>query len=164
MRLRYNFFDSSLITGHLSRQSTGAISSVVEHLLHTQGVAGSIPASRTLRKTTFAATAETKELAILDKFLTIQRMTTKSEQKRITEKVGNVSIPIYPSDSNGYNGFMVVWYDAGKRCRKFFAQLSRARQHARLVATKIENQERKVLRLNPDDARTYVDVVSTLRP
>ncbi len=26
--------------------STGAISSVVEHLLHTQGVAGSIPASR----------------------------------------------------------------------------------------------------------------------
>ena len=28
--------------------STGAISSVVEHLLHTQGVAGSIPASRTV--------------------------------------------------------------------------------------------------------------------
>src|SRR6266403_1278288 len=72
--------------------SRRAISSVVEHLLHTQGVAGSIPASRTLRKTALAPAAETKELAILDKFLTIQRMSTKSEQKRITEKVGNVTI------------------------------------------------------------------------
>ena len=90
MRLRYNFFDSSLITGHLSRQSTGAISSVVEHLLHTQGVAGSIPASRTLRKTALAGSRPTKELA-------------KSEQtnrKRISEKVGNVTVPIYPSDSS----------------------------------------------------------------
>ena len=139
---------------------------MVEHLLHTQGVAGSIPASRTLRKTALAPADKTKELAILDKFSTIRRMSAKSEQKRISEKVGNVTVPIYPSDSskNGYNGFTVVWYDAGKRCRKFFSQLSRARRHARLVATKIENQERKVLKLSPDDARTYVDVVSTLRP
>src|SRR5438034_340221 len=35
-------------------RSQRAISSVVEHLLHTQGVAGSIPASRTLRKTELA--------------------------------------------------------------------------------------------------------------
>src|SRR5260370_2165328 len=95
-------------------------------------------------------------------------MSAKSEQanaKRITEKVGNVTIPIYPSDSsNGYNGFTVVWYDAGKRCRKFFSQLSRARRHARLIATKIENQERKVLTLTPEDARIYVDARDTLRP
>ena len=121
-----------------------------------------------LRKTALAGSRPTKELAILDKFSTIQRMSAKSEQanaKRITEKVGNVTIPIYPSDSsNGYNGFTVVWYDAGKRCRKFFSQLSRARRHARLIATKIENQERKVLTLTPEDARIYVDARDTLRP
>ena len=45
-------------------KSQRAISSVVEHLLHTQGVAGSIPASRTLRKTALAGSRPTKELAI----------------------------------------------------------------------------------------------------
>jgi integrase len=91
-------------------------------------------------------------------------MSAKSEQKRISEKVGNVTVPIYTSDSKGYNGFTVVWYDAGKRCRKFFSQLSRARRHARLIATKIENQERKVLTLTPEDRRIYIDAVTTLRP
>jgi hypothetical protein len=48
--------------------------------------------------------------------------------------------------------------------RKFFARESDARTHARLVATKIENQERKVLTLTPEDARIYVDALATLRP
>jgi integrase len=96
-------------------------------------------------------------------------VSAKSElanRKRISEKVGNVTVPIYPSDSskNGYNGFTVVWRDGGKRCRKFFSQLSRARRHARLIATKIENQERKVLTLTPEDARIYVDARDALRP
>lgn len=88
----------------------------------------------------------------------------RAKEKRITEKVGNVSVPIYSTPSNGYKGFTVVWYDDGKRCRKFFAQLPDARKHARQIATKIENQERQVLTLKPEDARTYVDAVSTLRP
>jgi integrase len=99
--------------------------------------------------------------------MTISRMKVKIERangKRITEKVGNVTVPIYPTPSNDYNGFTVAWRDGGKRLRKFFARLSDARKHARLVATKIENQERQVLTLRPEDARAYVDAVSTLRP
>jgi integrase len=84
--------------------------------------------------------------------------------KRMSEKVGNVSIPIYAAGSNGYSGFTVAWYEAGKRCRKFFAKETDARRHARLVATKIENQERSALSLKPDDARIYAAAVSELKP
>jgi integrase len=84
--------------------------------------------------------------------------------KRMSEKVGNVSIPVYPTSSNGYSGFTVAWYESGKRCRKFFANETDARRHARLVATKIENQERQALALSPQDARIYAAVVSELKP
>jgi integrase len=106
------------------------------------------------------ATAKKKALAILDKFSTITHMS----MKRISEKVGNVVIPIYPTASNGYSGFTVAWYEAGKRCRRFFAREADARKHARLVATKIENQERQALSLKPEDARIYVDALSVLKP
>jgi integrase len=85
-------------------------------------------------------------------------------EKRLSEKVGNVTIPIYLTSTKGYDGFTVVWYEAGKRCRKFFALLSDARGHARLVATKIENQERQVLALAPEDCRIYSDALARLRP
>jgi hypothetical protein len=45
----------------------------------------------------------------------------RTQTNKIAEKVGNVVIPIYPMSSNGYSGFMVAWYEGGKRCRKFFA-------------------------------------------
>ena len=88
----------------------------------------------------------------------------RANGKRITEKVGNVTVPIYPTPSNGYNGFTVAWRDGGKRLRKFFARLADARNHARQIATKIENQERQVFTLKPEHARTYVDAVSILQP
>jgi integrase len=84
--------------------------------------------------------------------------------KRMSEKVGNVTIPIYPASSNGYSGFTVAWYEAGKRCRKFFADETDARRHARLVATKIENQERQALALSPADARIYAAALGALKP
>ena len=49
-------------------------------------------------------------------------------------------------------------------CRKFFANEADARRHARLVATKIENQERQALALSPQDARIYAGAVSELKP
>ena len=82
----------------------------------------------------------------------------------MSEKVGNVTIPIYPTSSNGYSGFTVAWYEAGKRHRKFFASQADARRHARLVATKIENQERQALSLRPDDARIYAAAMQELKP
>jgi integrase len=82
----------------------------------------------------------------------------------MSEKVGNVVIPIYPTSSNGYSGFTVAWYQAGKRQRKFFASATDACRHARLVATKIENQERQALALSPKDARIYAAAVSELKP
>ena len=92
-------------------------------------------------------------------------MATKNSQpKTISEKVGNVSIPIYRTKSKGYAGFTVAWYENGKRSRKFFADLMDARTHARLVATKIENQEREVLNLTPEDSRIYANAVAQLRP
>ena len=84
--------------------------------------------------------------------------------KRTSEKVGNVTVPIYPTSGNGYSGFTVAWYEAGKRCRKFFAKETDARRHARLVATKIENQERQALDVSPQDARIYATAVNELRP
>gem|GEM_PF-3425971 len=51
MRLPYNLpasLDSSLVTGSLITPANGAVSSVVERLLHTQEVAGSNPAPRTI--------------------------------------------------------------------------------------------------------------------
>src|SRR5438128_392999 len=84
--------------------------------------------------------------------------------KRLTEKVGNVVIPIYPAASNGYSGFTVAWYEGGKRRRKFFAKETDARRHARLIATKIENQERQALAVSPEDARIYAAVTNALKP
>ena len=84
--------------------------------------------------------------------------------KRFSEKVGNVSVPVYPTSSNGYRGFTVAWYEGGKRCRKFFAKETDARRHARLVATKIENQERQALAVSPSDARIYAAALSELKP
>ena len=84
--------------------------------------------------------------------------------KRVSEKVGNVVVPIYPTNSNGYGGFTVAWYESGKRHRKFFANATDARRHARLVATKIENQERHALALSPTDARIYAAATSELKP
>jgi integrase len=84
--------------------------------------------------------------------------------KKIMEKVGNVSVPVYPTSTKGYDGFTVAWYEGGKRCRKFFADEADARRHARLVATKIENQERQALTVTPSDARMFASAVSELRP
>jgi integrase len=95
--------------------------------------------------------AKKKMFAIADKLLTIPRMSTK----KISEKVGNVSVPVYPTARNGYDGFTVAWYEDGKRHRKFFADKSDARAHARLVATKIENQDRQALTISAADARVY---------
>lgn len=81
----------------------------------------------------------------------------------MSEKVGNVVIPIYPTSSNGYNGFTIAWYEGGKRHRKFFASEADARTHARLVATKIENQDRHALTLSSHDARIYAAAVSELK-
>jgi integrase len=75
--------------------------------------------------------------------------------KKISEKVGNVSVPVYSTSRNGYDGFTVAWYEDGKRHRKFFADETDARAHARLVATKIENQERQALTMSASDARIY---------
>ena len=86
------------------------------------------------------------------------------ERKAIREKVGNVSIPIYETRSKGYSGFTVAWYENGKRCRKFFAELKDARLHAQTVAVKIENQEREVLRLTPEDSRMFASCTQKLRP
>ena len=82
----------------------------------------------------------------------------------MSEKVGNVVVPIYPTSSNGYSGFTVAWYEAGKRHRKFFAKATDACRHARLVATKIENQERHALSVSPLDARIYAAAMSELKP
>ena len=66
-------------------------------------------------------------------------MSTRSDQKKkkaFSEKVGNVTIPIYPSPTGGYEAYTVAWYEDGKRCRKVFADLKEARGHARQVAAK----------------------------
>lgn len=84
--------------------------------------------------------------------------------KPISEKVGNVTIPIYPSPSGGYDAYTVAWYEDGKRRRKVFADLKEARGHARLVAAKIENQERQVLTLTPEDSRLLVSCERKLKP
>jgi integrase len=84
--------------------------------------------------------------------------------KRIEEKVGNVTIPVYPTSSKGYDGFTVAWYEEGKRYRKFFAREKDARKHARLVATKIENQERQTLDVSPSDVRILTSAINELRP
>jgi hypothetical protein len=63
-------------------------------------------------------------------------------KKRIRIKVGQTSIPIYPTNSNGYHGWTVVWYgEAADRQRKFFAKETQARDYARRIATKKENKE-----------------------
>jgi integrase len=87
-----------------------------------------------------------------------------SQEKPLFEKAGNVTVPIYRTPSKGYEGFTVSWYEGGKRLRKFFAEIEQARCHARLVATKIENQDRQVLKLTPEDSRIYLDAIAKLRP
>jgi integrase len=89
---------------------------------------------------------------------------TRQERKSIVEKIGSVSIPIYETRSKGYSGYTVSWYEGKKRHRKFFADLKKAKSHAKTVATKIENQEREVLKLSPADSRLFVDSVQKLKP
>ena len=83
---------------------------------------------------------------------------------QLFEKVGNVTIPIYPTNSKGYDGFTVAWYEGTKRLRKFFAREADARTHAKLVARKTHDQERLVVALSPEDSRIYVDALTRLKP
>ncbi len=82
----------------------------------------------------------------------------------ITVKRGNVRVKIYFTPTNGCDGFTVAYYFGGKRQRKCFADLNKAKLEAETTATKIAEGEMNVLTLTSEDRTAYVRAVEMLKP
>jgi integrase len=79
------------------------------------------------------------------------------KSKVIEVKSGSITVKIYPVKNGDYRLFMVTWFEAGRRCRKNFADEAEARKHAKDVATRIAAGEADVLRLTSADRESYLE-------
>ena len=83
-------------------------------------------------------------------------------------KRGNVTVKIYAINNraNGasYQQYTLAYYEGGKRVKKGFANLDKAKIQAELVATKLASGEGQVLRLTSIDHAHYIQALDALRP
>jgi len=92
-------------------------------------------------------------------------MSKNSKGPYCTVKTGNISIPIYRTESTkGYTEFRVLWYDADrKRHQKVFSTEADARQHAEGVNATITSGDIKNLVLSEKDRFAYLEAIESLR-
>ena len=62
---------------------------------------------------------------------------------------------IYAGESRGYNLFTLVFYEAGERKRRTFADLNKAKSEAEIIATRLENNQHDVFKLSNTDQQTF---------
>jgi len=82
---------------------------------------------------------------------------------------GSVSVKIYQGtnrkpDGREYPVFTVVYFEGGKRQRRFFATRAKARAEAGMIADRLNRGEREVLKMTNADAASYVRAVELLKP
>jgi integrase len=82
----------------------------------------------------------------------------------ITVKRGNVRVKIYLTPSNGCAAHTVAYYFGGRRVRKVFADLDRAKLEAETVASSLCAGELDVLTLTNVDRSAYVRCRELLQP
>ena len=82
----------------------------------------------------------------------------------IIVKRGNVRVKIYSTPSSGFDNYTVAYYFGGKRVRKTFADLDKARLEAETVADRICAGELNVLSLTSADRTAYLRSVELLKP
>ena len=82
----------------------------------------------------------------------------------ITVRRGNVRVKVYKTPTHGCDSFTVAYYFGGRRVRKTFPELAKARDEADLVANRICAGELDVLSLTSADRTAYVRAMSMLAP
>ena len=82
----------------------------------------------------------------------------------IVVKRGCVRVKIYFTPSNGCDAYTIAYYFGGKRVRKTFADLVKAKLEAETVADRICAGELNVLTLTSEDRTAYVRAMEMLKP
>ncbi|MGH8093208.1 MAG: tyrosine-type recombinase/integrase [Chthoniobacterales bacterium] len=85
-------------------------------------------------------------------------------EKAITVKSGSASVKIYIGRSRGNALYTVAHYHGGRRVRKVFADLKKARDDARMKAQLLQTGEMQALTLTDKDKAAYVAALESLRP
>ena len=85
-------------------------------------------------------------------------------EKVITVKSGSASVKIYAGESRGNSLYTVAYYHAGKRVRRVFGDLKRAREEARARAQMLQTGQLQALTLTDKDKAAYVAALESLRP
>src|SRR5260370_9840496 len=85
-------------------------------------------------------------------------------EKIHTVRSGSVSVKIYFGKSRGNPFYTVMYYHGGKRIRKVFADLKKAREEARAKAQMLQTGELQALTLTNADKAAYIAALDSLRP
>jgi hypothetical protein len=97
--------------------------------------------------------------------MTVEDFMRLKTSKPFEVRSGSVVVKIYTSVNRSTGQlYTVSHYYLGKRTRKNFADLNKAKAHAQIVATKLSNGELQVLSLRDDDKARYVAALNTLTP
>lgn len=91
------------------------------------------------------------------------------ENDRLSIRRGSVEVPIYTTRNvvagAEYLKHEVVWYDAdGRRCKRRFSDLGKAKREASRLATRLANCDKETLKLSPADSIQFVESQELLRP
>ena len=81
----------------------------------------------------------------------------------IRVKSGSAFVPIYVSDSMGATRYTVAFYRDGRRIRRTFGDLEKARREAKLAADNIQRGMAVTLDLRPSDREAYHSALNLLK-
>ena len=81
----------------------------------------------------------------------------------IRVKSGSAFVPIYVSDSMGATRYTVAFYRDGRRIRRTFGDLEKARREAKLAADNIQRGMALTLDLRPSDREAYHSALNLLK-
>src|SRR5260370_34596739 len=85
-------------------------------------------------------------------------------EKIITVRSGSVSVKIYFAKSRGNPLYTVTYYHGGRRIRKVFADLKKAREEARAKAQMLQTGELQALTLTNAYKAAYIAALESFRP
>jgi integrase len=134
-----------------------AVSSAVEHFLHTEGVAGSNPAPRTIIPN------EIEDLGASDTALTQETAETEGANVKYPKRIkyrGRVLATIY-GKCKGRDSYRVAWQVAGQRRMASFPSYSLAKRHADGLVKELAKGS-QVTALNPAQARDALAALERL--
>src|SRR5476649_1280878 len=79
-------------------------------------------------------------------------------------KNGSVTVKIYPTRNRGREAYTIAYHEAGRRTRRMFAELSKAKAEAKIIAQQLSAGKGAALELTGVDRDSYLSAISKLKP